>query len=264
MSDGSQAMPDIPIFPDLIGKTALITGGSGGIGAETARWLARNGVTVTIAGRDKARLATVLKSLEAISAGHAALTFDCINTRELKAARADIAARYGKLDILAAFAGGGTARPGAVESVTDEDWHSSLDNNLTATFLTLRTFLPELRKSEAASVITMGSTAGRPPSPAPLGYGVAKAGIIALTQRLAHDLGPQHVRLNCISPSVVMTDRTAAHMPPAVQEDVIRAHPIRRLGKPADIAAATLFLASDSSGWLTGATLDIAGGRLMH
>jgi len=254
----------IPLFPDLVGKTALITGGSGGIGAETARWFAHNGVQVTIVGRDRARLDRVHGSLAAISAGHAAMELDVSHADQLEAARTGLIERQGGLDILVAFAGGGTSRPAPIERVTERDWHSSLDNNLTATFLTLRTFTPDLKQSGHGVAVTMASTAGRAPSSAPLGYGVAKAGIILLTQQLARDLGPDGVRVNCIAPSAVLTDRTAEHMSPAVQQEVADAHPLRRLGTPADIAAATLFLASESAGWLTGATLDIAGGRLMH
>lgn len=257
-------MPDIPLFPDLAGKTALITGGSGGIGAETARWFAHNGAQVTIAGRDQARLDSVQASLAAISPGHAAIALDCTSADQLEAARAALIARQGGLDILIAFAGGGTSRPAPIEQVTESDWQSSLDHNVTATFLTLRMFAPDLRKSGRGAAVTMASTAGRAPSAAPLGYGVAKAGIILLTRQLAQDLGPDGVRVNCISPSAVLTDRTAERMPPAVRQEIADAHPLRRLGTPADVAAATLFLASESAGWLTGATLDIAGGRLMH
>lgn len=257
-------MSSIPIYPDLTGKTALVTGGSGGIGAETARWLASNGVRVTVAGRDHARLKAVLGSLEAISGGHASARVDCTRRDDLEIARAAFSEREDKLDILVAFAGGGSGRPAPLEQVTEADWRSSLDHNLTATFLTLSVFLPSLKQGRGGAVITMASTAGRAPSQAPLGYGVAKAGIIMLTQQAAHDLGPSRVRVNCVAPSAVLTDRTAAHMPPDIQAQVALAHPIQRLGTPADVAAATLFLASESASWLTGATLDIAGGRLMH
>lgn len=257
-------MPDIPLFPDLAGKTALIIGGSGGIGAETARWFAHNGVQVTIAGRDRSRLDRVHASLAAISAGHAAIELDCTSADQLEAARAALIDRQGGLDILIAFAGGGTSRPAPIEHVTEQDWRSSLDNNVTATFLTLRTFVPDLKRSGHGAAVTMASTAGRTPSSAPLGYGVAKAGIVLLTQQLAQDLGPDGVRVNCISPSAVLTERTAEHMPPAVRQQIADIHPLRRLGTPADVAAATLFLASESAGWLTGATLDIAGGRVMR
>ncbi|WEK01018.1 MAG: SDR family NAD(P)-dependent oxidoreductase [Candidatus Sphingomonas phytovorans] len=258
------AGPGIPTYPDLAGKTALVTGGSGGIGAETARWLAHNGVRVTVTGRDAARLDAVLRSLVSISPGHAALRADCAILADLEAARADFMRRERKLDILVAFAGGGESRPGPLEEVTEAAWRSSLDNNLTATFLTLKVFAAGLKQDGGGAAITMASTAGRAPSPAPLGYGVAKAGIIHLTQQAAQEFGPAGVRVNCISPSAILTDRTAAHMPPAVQEQVAASHPIRRLGSPADVAAMTLFLASDSAGWVTGATLDLAGGRLMH
>lgn len=253
----------IPTYPDLAGKTAFVTGGSGDIGAETARWLAYNGVRVTIAGRDQAKLDAVLQSLQAISPGHAAARLDCTSLAELEAARAELLRREARLDILVAFAGGGVSRPGPLEDVGEAEWRSSLDHNLTASFLTLKTFTPGLKQGGGA-VITMASTAGRAPSQAPLGYGVAKAGVIMLTRQAAQELGPFGVRVNCISPSAIVTGRTAAHMPPAVQDEVARSHPIRRLGTTTDVAAATLFLASGSAGWLTGATLDVAGGRLMH
>ena len=257
-------MSSIPTYPDLAGKTAFVTGGSGGLGAETARWLAHNGVRVTIAGRDEARLAVVRETLEAISDGHAAVRLDCTDLDALQAAQLDLMRREGRVDILVAFAGGGVSRPGPLEAVTEQDWRSSLDNNLTATFLTLKAFTPSLMQDGGGAVITMASTAGRAPSPAPLGYGVAKAGIILLTRQAAEELGPAGVRVNCISPSAVLVERTAGLMPPAVQAQVALAHPLRRLGVPADVAAAALFLASDNAGWITGATLDVAGGRLMH
>ncbi|MDB5495264.1 MAG: Dehydrogenase with different specificity [Phenylobacterium sp.] len=260
----SAGMPSIPTYPELAGKTAFVTGGSGGIGAETARWLARNGVRVTVAGRDQARLDAVVQSLNAISDGHAAARPDCTNLAELEAAHGELMRREGRLDILVAFAGGGVSRPGPLEDVTETEWRSSLDNNLTATFLTLKAFVASLKRDGGGAVITMASTAGRAPSQAPLGYGVAKAGVIMLTRQAAQDLGPFGVRVNCIAPSAILTDRTAAHMSAAVQEQVALTHPIRRLGSPADVAAAALFLASDSAGWITGATLDVAGGRLMH
>ncbi len=257
-------MPSMPTYPDLAGKTAFVTGGSGGLGAEAARWLAHNGVRVTIAGRDAGRLEAVRQSLEAISEGHAAVRLDCTDLGALQAAEADLMRRCGRLDILVAFAGGGVSRPAPLEAVSEQDWRASLDHNLTATFLTLKAFIPSLKHGGGGAVITMASTAGRAPSPAPPGYGVAKAGIILLTRQAAEELGPAGVRVNCVSPSAVLVERTAALMPPAVQAQVALAHPLRRLGTPADVAAATLFLASDNAGWITGATLDVAGGRLMH
>jgi len=256
-------MDTLPHYPDLAGKTAFVTGGSGGLGAETARWLAHNGVRVTIAGRDQARLDEALATLAAISDGHGAAIADCTNLSDLEIARDQLLAREGRLDILVAFAGGGTSRPGPLETASEADWRSSLDHNLTATFLTLKTFIPALKATGGAAV-TMASTAGRGPSQAPAGYGAAKAGVILLTQQAAQELGPAGVRVNCVSPSAILTDRTERMMSEEARRQVIAAHPLRRLGTTADVAAATLFLASASSGWLTGATLDIAGGRVMR
>ena len=138
----------------LAGKTAFVTGGSGGIGAETAFWLARNGVRVTLAGRNLERLEAAHARLAAISEGHAAAPVDCTDLHGLEAARDAMLAREGRLDILIAFAGGGTGRPGPLETTAEADWRSSIDHNLTATFLTLRAFIPALKATRGA-VVTM-------------------------------------------------------------------------------------------------------------
>jgi len=253
-----------PTYPDLAGKVAFVTGGSGGIGAETCRWLAANGVRVAVGGRDTAALARVVDELTQDGAEAFAVVADCTDATALDHARIAITERFGAVDILMAFAGGGTARPAPVHETREDDWRSALDHNLTATFLTLKAFLPAMRERRSGAIVTMASTAGRAASAASSAYASAKAGVIMLTRHLAQEVGPFDVRVNCVSPSAILTERTARHMPEAQRATIAALHPLSRLGTPADVAGAALFLASDSAAWITGATLDIAGGRLMH
>ena len=108
----------------------------------------------------------------------------------------------------------------------------------------------------------MSSAAGRRPGGANLAYGVANAGLVMLTRQLAQEAAPAGVRVNCMAPSAVGTERVRAHMPAEVQGQVAALHPLGRMGTPDDVAQSALFLASEAASWLTGVTIDVAGGRV--
>ncbi|MFI6848717.1 SDR family oxidoreductase [Kitasatospora sp. NBC_00085] len=249
-------------YPDLTGKVVVITGGSRGIGAETARAFARQGAAVAVLGRDEAALAAVEGELRASGAEARGLVADCTDAAALARAGARIEEELGPVGVLAAFAGG-DGYPVPTVRETEEHWRAVLDANLTATFLTVQAFLPRLLQRGSGSVITMASTAGRLPSGASAAYAAAKAGVLMYSRHLALELAGEGVRVNAIAPGAVRTERTAAVMPPELQAAVAAAHPLGRLGEPADIAAATLFLASTASSWITGQTLDVSGGRVI-
>ncbi|MGV9266369.1 SDR family NAD(P)-dependent oxidoreductase [Kitasatospora sp. NPDC003701] len=249
-------------YPDLAGKVVVITGGSRGIGAETARAFARQGAAVAVLGRDEAALAAVSGELRAAGAAALGLTADCTDAAALARAAARIEDGLGPVDVLAAFAGG-NGRPVPTVEETEEHWRAVLDTDLTATFLTVRAFLPGLLERGSGSVIAMASTAGRLPSGSSAAYAAAKAGVLMYARHLALEVAGAGVRVNALAPGAVRTERTATAMPPEVQAVVAAAHPLGRLGEPADIAAATLFLASAASSWITGQTLDVSGGRVI-
>ena len=121
-----------------------------------------------------------------------------------------------------------------------------------------------MRERGRGSIITMASSAAREPTPAPAPYAAAKAGIIMLTRHVAAQEGPYGLRVNCLSPAMILTERTSAHVPAEQRERIAARYPMRRLGEPDDVAAATLFLASDASSWLTGLVIDVAGGSIMR
>ncbi|GAA1933406.1 SDR family NAD(P)-dependent oxidoreductase [Kitasatospora viridis] len=249
--------------PSLQGRTVVITGGSRGIGARTARAFADQGAQVCVVGRDATALAAVADGIT--DAGGTALpaTADVTDSAALAALHRTVADRFGPVDVLAAFAGG-VGFPVKSTELTEQLWRESLDANLTSAFLTIQAFLPDMVERGAGSIITMSSSAGRQPSLANLAYGAANAGLVMLTRHLATELGPQGIRVNCIAPSSILTEKARASMPPAVQEQVAAAHPLRRLGTMEDVAETALFLASDAAAYLTGLTIDVAGGRITN
>jgi 3-oxoacyl-[acyl-carrier protein] reductase len=151
-----------------------------------------------------------------------------------------------------------------LEDTSEEDWRAVVDGNLTATFLTLKSFVPGMKSRKTGNVITMSSAAARRPHPnSPMAYSAAKAGIHLLTQHLAAQVGPFNVRVNCLAPETILTERNQERIPAPLQEQLAKEHPIQRLGTPQDVAQAALFLASDASAWLTGLILDVSGGSVM-
>lgn len=250
-------------YRDLAGKVVVVTGGSSGIGAHTAREFAAQGAKVALLARRKELLDAVVEDIVAAGGTAVAVPTDVTDAGALDSARDRIEAELGPVDVLAAFAGGGGGQY-ALPELTEQVWREVLDVNLTSTFLTVQAFLPGLRERGAGAIITMSSTAGRQPSQANLAYGVANAGIVMLTRQLATMVGPDGVRVNCIAPSSIRTEKVRQHMPPEVQEKVAAMHPLRRLGEMGDVAQTALFLASDAAAWLTGLTIDVTGGRVTN
>ena len=249
-------------YPDLAGRVAVVTGGSRGIGAQTARALAANGARVAVIGRDEGALADVAGTITA--AGGQALTVraDCTVEAEVQRGAAMIAERLGPVDILAPFAGGnGMPVPTAEETVAH--WREVVDSELTSMFVCVRAFLPGMIERRRGAIVTMASAAARQAAGSSAAYAAAKAGVVAFTRHLAAEVGPDGVRVNCVAPSATENERMRTWTTEEQREHLAASFPLRRIGQPADVAAATLFLASDASAWITGVTLDIAGGKIM-
>jgi 3-oxoacyl-[acyl-carrier protein] reductase len=249
---------------ELDGRVALITGSSRGIGAAIAKLFAAQGATVVVHGRDRVAVDTVAAQIE--EAGGRGLPTTCDLTRcdQVDAFRGQIEHQLGPLDVLVANAGGNTVRPGPLEELTEAEWRAAVDANLTAAFLTLKAFLPGMKRRRRGTIITMSSAASRrPTAQSPVAYAAAKAGLELLTKAVALQAGPNGVRVNCIAPETILTERNQVQIPPDTQEQLGLSHPIPRLGTPEDVAQAALFLASDRSDWISGITLDVAGGSVL-
>jgi 3-oxoacyl-[acyl-carrier protein] reductase len=249
----------------LFNKVALVTGSSRGIGAAIAKRFAQEGAKVVVHGRDVAATTSVRDEIEQAGGQAIHMLADITLFTEIEAMRQQVEEQFGPIDILVANAGANLTTPGEmIEQIPEEGWRASVDANLTATFLTIKSVLPSMKERKTGNIITMSSAAARRPGPrSPVPYSVAKAGIQLLTQDLAAQVGPFGIRANCIAPETILTEKNQQQIPDSQKQAIIDFHPIKRLGTPEDVAEAALYLASEESAWITGIILDVAGGSVL-
>jgi 3-oxoacyl-[acyl-carrier protein] reductase len=254
----------VPTYPDLEGKVAVVTGGSKGIGAATCVALGHNRARVAVCGRDRETIDRVTgQTSEAGAAEAVGLAADLTTTDGVARLRAEVEETLGPTEILMAFAGGFGARTPLLETELDE-WNGIVASNLTSTFLTVREFAPGMVERGAGSVVTMASNAARfLDIQLTASYAAAKAGIMVLSRHAALELGPHGVRVNILAPATILSERVKRNMDEERLASIAGMSPLGTIGVPQDPALAALFLASDSAGWMTGVTLDVAGGRIM-
>jgi 3-oxoacyl-[acyl-carrier protein] reductase len=260
VTDGA---PSIPTYPDLAGKVAVVTGGSKGIGAATAVLLGHNGARVAVCGRDAGDIDRVAAEVRDAGAADAAgIAADLTSPEGVAGLRAEVEEQLGPAEVLMAFAGGFGARTPLLETQLEE-WNGVVESNLTSTFLTLREFGPGMVEREAGSIVTMASNAARfLDIKLTASYAAAKAGIAMLSRHAALELAP-HVRVNILAPATILSERVKRNMPEERLAQIAEMSPLGTIGVPDDPALAALFLASDSARWMTGVTIDVAGGRIM-
>ncbi len=239
----------------LAGKTALITGASGGIGGAIAKALAQQGATVALAGRRRA-------ALEALQAevGGEILVADLGTAEGCNHLVAEAEAALGQIDILVNNAG--LTRDGLAMRMKDADWSAVLDVNLTGTFRLIRAAMKGMIKRRTGRIINMASVVGVMGNAGQANYAASKGGMIAMSKALAGELAPRGVTVNCVAPGFIETAMTA-DLPEKTQQAMLSTIPTGRMGRPQEIAAAVAFLASDEASYLTGTTLNVNGGMLM-
>lgn len=242
---------------------AVVTGASSGIGRATALKLAAAGTSVLAVGRDRDALDAVRAEIRAASGEADVLAADVTDAGAPAAIVSGALSRFGRLDVLVNAAG--VIASAGVGETTDEAFDAMMDLNLRATFRLLREATPALKSAKGA-VVNLSSVAGTRAFPGLLAYCVSKAAVDQLTRCAALDLAPSGVRVNAVNPGVVVTNlhrrggmdeaRYAAFL-----EHSKATHPLGRPGNPEEVADLIAFLASPASGWITGETISIDGGR---
>ena len=250
-------------YPELAGRSALITGAAMGIGAETARLFAAQGCKVAVVDIDADNGEKVAAGICGKGGTAQAFKCDITDVTSVEQCIAGIVNAFGSIDIVINCAGG-YKQLATVEDTTIEEWDRTVALNLRSVFLICQMAIPQLKKSKAGRIINVSSISGRTvhaaSSPA---YGAAKAGVTQLTRFLAYQLGPDNITSNAIAPITTLTPRVAALRTEADIERIASQVPLRRLAVPEDHAHAMLFLASDAAAYINGVVLDVNGGRVM-
>ncbi len=245
----------------LANKIALITGAASGIGRASAERFAAEGATLVLADRDAERLAAAHTALSGTGGAHVAIVLDVTREQDWIRALAQVDATFARLDVLVNNAGYGYFR--SIEATTFEEWRSILAVNLDSVFLGTKYSLPLLARSGKGSIVNVSSIRGLVAGPNTGSYAASKAGVRLFTKSTALECAAvgNGVRANSIHPGQVETPLTEqALADPAMARATLERIPLRRLGKPLEIAEAIVFLASDESSFMTGSELIVDGG----
>lgn len=241
-------------------KVGIVTGAGTGIGRACAIALADQGASLVLAGRRKDLIEQFAHEL-----GDRVVAVSCDVTRpdEINRLLGHTISRFGGLNFLVNNAG--VLRPGTAEQISEDDWDLTFNTNVRSVWLLSRAVLPHLRKAGGGSIINIASVLGMVGARNRAAYAASKGAVVLLSKCMAIDHGPENVRVNAICPSFIETELTAATMakaadPAAIRRERTAAHPIGRLGRPEDVGGLAVYLASDESAWVTGATLPVDGG----
>jgi len=242
---------------DLTGRTALVTGGTRGIGLEIATSLSRAGAKVAIAGRDADR---ATQAAAAIGSGTQGFAADLGQAGDAQRLVDHVEQALGSLDILVNNAG--LTRDNVLVRLKDEDWDAVIDTNLRGAFAATRAAARGMMKRRWGRVINITSVVGIIGNKGQANYAASKAGLIGLTKSVAKELASRNVLANAIAPGFIDTDMTKALTPDA-REQLSAQIPLGRLGTPADIAGLVAFLASEHASYITGHVFVVDGGMVM-
>jgi 3-oxoacyl-[acyl-carrier protein] reductase len=242
-------------------KTALVTGGSRGIGRAICLELASQGANVGINYVSNSTAADeTLAAIKAAGGTGFSVGFDVADSKAVQSAVKEITAKQGSIDILVNNAG--ITRDGLMARMKDADWDDVLNTNLKGAFTCSKAVMRGMMKKRWGRIINITSVIGFLGNGGQVNYAAAKAGLVGLTKSMARELAARSVTVNCVAPGYIVTDMTR-DLPENIQEMIKSQIPLGTLGTPEDVAAATGYLASSASSYMTGQTLHVNGGMYM-
>ena len=242
---------------DLTDRVALVTGSTRGIGRAIAEALAAAGARVAVVGRDLPRAE---RAATEIGRGAKGFACDVSDTAAVSALVTDVEASFGAIDILVNNAG--LTKDNLIMRLKDEDWDTVIDANLRGAFASIRAASRGMMKRRSGRIINISSVVGVIGNRGQANYAASKAGLIGLTNSVAKELASRNIQCNAVAPGFIATDMTAA-LGDEQRQALERQIPLERLGSPADIASAVVFLASDHAAYITGQVLVVDGGMVM-
>ncbi|AJE03290.1 3-oxoacyl-[acyl-carrier-protein] reductase [Geobacter pickeringii] len=245
---------------NLMGKVAIVTGASRGIGRAVALKLAREGADVVVTATTLESAQATASEIEAIGRKSLAAAVDVSDSAAVESLFAAVVETFGKVDILVNNAG--ITRDGLLLRMKDADWDAVIDVNLKGAFNCVREASKLMTKARSGRIINISSVVGEMGNAGQINYCASKAGMIGLTKSAARELAKRGITVNAVTPGFIETDMTAV-LSEKVREGLLQQIPLERLGAPDDVANAVFFLASDLGSYVTGHVLSVNGGMYM-
>ncbi len=252
----------------LKGKVAVLSGAASprGIGLATARLFAEQGARVAILDLDGKAAADAAASLGENQAGedHVGIACDVTDRDACDSAATQVIERFGQVDVLINNAG--ITQPVKIMEIDPASWDRIMDVNLRGVLYLSQAFIPHMRSRKTGSIACMSSVSAQRGGGIFGGphYSAAKAGVLGLAKAMARELGPDGIRVNCVTPGLIQTDITGGKLTDEMRTEILKGIPLNRLGDAGDVAKVYLFLASELSSYVTGAVIDVNGGMLIH
>jgi 3-oxoacyl-[acyl-carrier protein] reductase len=244
----------------MLNRVAFVTGASRGIGREVALTLCRAGFDIVMASPEIEKNEKVAENIRTCGGLALTVNMNLLSFDSIREAVARAREQFGRIDVLVNNAG--VTRDGLAVRMKREDWDRVLQINLYGAFFTAQQVLPVMMKQRYGRIINIASVVGESGNAGQANYVASKAGLIGLTKALAHEMAARDITVNAVAPGFIDTDMTAV-LSDELRAKLLEQVPLRRLGRPEDVAAAVRFLASEEAGYITGQVLNVNGGLYM-
>jgi len=244
----------------MFNRVAFVTGASRGIGREIALTLCRAGFDIVVGSPEIERNEEVAEKIRACSGQALTVNLDLMSFDSIRECFAKALQKFGRIDVLVNNAG--VTRDGLAVRMKREDWDRVLQINLHGAFFAIQQVLPAMMKQRYGRIVNIASVVGESGNAGQANYVTSKAGLIGLTKAQAQEMAAREITVNAVAPGFIDTDMTAV-LTDELKEKLLAQVPLRRLGRPEEIASAVRFLASDEAGYITGHVLNVNGGMYM-